>query len=157
MVKYKLISEIDVAASADYLWPLLSSKEIPKLAKKLLPNKYEKVEVLEGDGGLGTVVHVVHPPGSVPLSYVQKIVTVDNCERFQEIQQIEGGYLDMGVTLFIESFQVIEKDGDSSVVKSMVRYEVPDELAPNVSHLITPEDLLTRMKAGIKYALSLKK
>ncbi|XP_026440958.1 GDSL esterase/lipase 7-like [Papaver somniferum] len=62
MVKYKLISEIDVAASADFLWPLLSSKEIPKLAKKLLPNKYEKVEVLEGDGGLGTVVYVVHPP-----------------------------------------------------------------------------------------------
>ncbi|RZC47129.1 hypothetical protein C5167_040072 [Papaver somniferum] len=63
----------------------------------------------------------------------------------------------MGVTLFIESFQVIEKDGDSSVVKSMVKYEVPDELAPNVSHLITPEDLLTRMRAGVKYALSLKK
>ncbi|KAI3845148.1 hypothetical protein MKX03_019815 [Papaver bracteatum] len=157
MVKYMLSSELEVAAPAEFVWAVFSSKEVPKLVPKLLPNAFEKVEILEGDGGLGTVIDIVFPQGHVPLSYKEKIVTVDNQERLKETQQIEGGYLDMGVTFFIESFQMIEKDADSCIIKSTVRYEVPDDLAPNVSHLISAEHLLTMAKVGAKYALSLRK
>ncbi|KAI3868438.1 hypothetical protein MKW92_001631 [Papaver armeniacum] len=127
MVKYMLSSELEVAAPAEFVWAVFSSKEVPKLVPKLLPSAFEKVEILEGDDGLGTVIDIT--------------------------QQIEGGYLDMGVTFFIESFQVIEKDADSCIIKSTVRFKVPGDLSPNVSHLISADHLFTMAKVGAKYAL----
>ncbi|KAI3840736.1 hypothetical protein MKX03_023546, partial [Papaver bracteatum] len=75
----------------------------------------------------------------VPRTNEVKFVTVDNHKRLKEIMQTKGGYLDMGVTFYLESFQIFERGYNSCVFKSMVRYEVPDELAPNVSSLISVE------------------
>ncbi|KAI3962657.1 hypothetical protein MKW92_042656 [Papaver armeniacum] len=138
MVKYMLSSELEVAAPAEFVWAVFSSKEVPKLVPKLLPSAFEKVEILEGDGGLGTVIDIRH----------SSLHTVNNQEHLKEIQHIEGGYLDMGVTFFIESFRVIKKDADSCIIKSTVRFKVPGDLAPSVSHLMA--------KVGEKYALSLR-
>ncbi|KAI3983698.1 hypothetical protein MKX01_001102 [Papaver californicum] len=107
-LKYTLISELDVAAPAEDIWDLIASKDAPKTFQMLLP-------------------------GSVPLSNEEKFVTIDNRRRLKEILQTRGGYLDMGVTFYMESFQIFPRGRNSCVFKSMVRYEVPDELAPNVS------------------------
>ncbi|KAI3873564.1 hypothetical protein MKX03_014482 [Papaver bracteatum] len=152
-LKYTLISELDVAAPADDVWALIASKDAPKTFEMLLPGMFEKLEIIEGDGGVGTVLLVVYPPGSVPLSNQEKFVTIDNHRRLKEILQTKGGYLDMGVTFYMESFQIFPRGHNSCVFKSMVRYEVPDELAPNVSSLISVEGLLTMAKAAAKYVV----
>ncbi|KAI3860828.1 hypothetical protein MKW92_002235 [Papaver armeniacum] len=152
-LKYTLINELDVAAPADDVWALIASKDAPKTFEMLLPGMFEKLEIIEGDGGVGTVLLVVYPPGSVPLSNEEKFVTIDNHRRLKEILQTKGGYLDMGVTFYMESFQIVPKGYNSCVFKSMVRYEVPDELAHNVSSLISVEGLLTMAKAAAKYVV----
>ncbi|RZC90460.1 hypothetical protein C5167_029593 [Papaver somniferum] len=152
-LKYTLISELDVAAPADDVWALIASKDAPKTFEMLLPGMFEKLEIIEGDGGVGTVLLVVYPPGSVPLSNEEKFVTIDNHRRLKEILQTKGGYLDMGVTFYMESFQIFPRGYGSCVFKSMVRYEVPDGLASNVSSLISVEGLLTMAKAAAKYVV----
>ncbi|MCL7034808.1 hypothetical protein MKW94_026403 [Papaver nudicaule] len=156
-LKYTLINELDVAAPADDVWALIASKDAPKTFEMLLPGMFEKLEIIEGDGGVGTVLLVVYPPGSVPLSNEEKFVTIDNHKRLKEILQTKGGYLDMGVTFYMESFQIFPKGRNSCVWKSVVKYEVPDELASNVSSLISVEGLLTMAKAAAKYIVDSKK
>ncbi|KAI3944121.1 hypothetical protein MKW92_038310 [Papaver armeniacum] len=155
-LKYTLISEFDVAAPADDVWALIASKDAPKTFQMLLPRMFDKLEIIEGDGGVGTVLLVVYPPGSVPLTNEEKFVTIDDHRRLKEILQTKGGYLDMGVTFYMESFQIVPKVYNSCVFKSMVRYEVPDELAPHVSSLISVEGLLTMAKAAAKYVVDNK-
>ncbi|KAI3907172.1 hypothetical protein MKW92_010401 [Papaver armeniacum] len=157
-LKYKLISELDVeGASADEIWALFASNDAPKIFQQLLPGVFEKIEVLEGNGGVGSVLRITYPEGSLPLTNKEKFVTIDNRRRLKEVLQTEGGYLDMGVTFFMESFEIIPNNYKSCIIKSMVRYTVPDAAASNVSSLISIEGLLGMAKVAAKYVIDNKK
>ncbi|RZC75705.1 hypothetical protein C5167_051189 [Papaver somniferum] len=157
-LKYTLISDLDVVgASADEIWALFASNDAPQIFQQLLPGVFEKIEVLEGNGGVGSVLRITYPKGSVPLTNKEKFVTIDNRRRLKEVLQTEGGYLDMGVTFFMESFEIIPKNYKSCIIKSMVRYTVPDAVASNVSHLISIEGLLGMAKVAAKYVIDNKK
>ncbi|KAI3837787.1 hypothetical protein MKX03_017178 [Papaver bracteatum] len=151
-----LTSEFYVAAPAEDLWDVISAKDSYKTIQMLVPGMFEKLEILEGDGGTGTVLAVVFSPGTHFYVNSEEKVTIDNQRRVWEILQIKGGYLDMGVTSFMESFEIIPK-GRNSVYKTMIRYEVPDELAHKVSSLITIEGMLTMAKATAKYVVDSSK
>lgn len=62
-MRYKLINEIDVDLSARSIWNVYSSKDLPSLIVKLLPEVFERIDILEGNGGVGTVCRIVFPPG----------------------------------------------------------------------------------------------
>ena len=71
-----------------------------------------------------------------PLSgYKEKYTKVDNEKRLKEAEVIEGGYLELGFTLFRVWFEVIEKDNDSCIVKSTIEYDVKEESAANASYV----------------------
>ncbi|KAI3939242.1 hypothetical protein MKX01_002110 [Papaver californicum] len=146
-LKYTLVGELEVAASANDVWAFFASNDAPKLFVQRLPGVFERIETLEGDGG-GSV-----SSRSVPLTNLEKFVTTDNQRRLKEILQTEGGYLDMGVTYFMESFQITRKGSNSCIIKSMINYEVPDDLAANVSHLISVECLINMAKVASKYII----
>ncbi|OVA02902.1 Bet v I domain [Macleaya cordata] len=157
-MRYELINEFDVAgASADDIWAVYSSPDLPKLVVQLLPTVFERIDVVEGDGGLGTILHLVYPPGSKPLTYKEKFVTIDNRKRPKEVLQIEGGYLEMGCTFYMDSFHILEKGCDSCTIKSITKYEVSDELAAEVSPFISIESLVPMARAISKYVLDQKK
>ncbi|OVA02899.1 Bet v I domain [Macleaya cordata] len=156
-MRYELINKFDVAAPADAIWAVYSSPTLPKLVVELLPGVFDRIEIVQGDGRLGTVLHLVYPPGSVPLSYKEKFVTIDHHRRLKEVQQIEGGYLEMGCTFYMDSFEILEKDCDSCTIKSVTKYEVNDERAPDVSPLISVDSLVTMARAISKYVLDKKK
>ncbi|KAI3873566.1 hypothetical protein MKX03_014484 [Papaver bracteatum] len=157
-LKYTLISELDVVgASADEIWAVFASNDAPQIFQQLLPGVFEKIEVLEGNGGVGSVLRITYPKGSVPLTNLEKFVTIDNRRRLKEVLQTEGGYLDMGVTYFMESFQITPRGYNSCIIKSMVRYEVPDAVASNVSPLISVEGLLGMARVAAKYVIDNKK
>ncbi|KAI3843448.1 hypothetical protein MKX03_011368 [Papaver bracteatum] len=152
-----LTSEFDVEAPAEDVWDLIGSKDSHKTFQMLVPGMFEKLQILEGDGGIGTVLLVVFSPGThVYVNSEEKYVTIDNNRRFWEISQIKGGYLDMGVTSFMESFEIIPK-GCNCVFKMMIRYQVPDELAHKVSSLVSIEGLVTIAKAAAKYVVDSSK
>ena len=70
-----------------------------------------------------------------PLSgYREKFTKVDNEKRVKETEVIEGGYLELGFTLFRARFEIIEKDNDSCVLKNSIEYEVKEDAAANASY-----------------------
>ncbi|KAI3853316.1 hypothetical protein MKX03_021871 [Papaver bracteatum] len=152
-MRYRLINELEVAASANDVWAPFASNDSPKFFQQRLPGVFEKIEILEGDGGEGSILRIVYHPGSVPLTNLEKFVTIDNRRRLKQVLQTEGGYLAMGVTYYMESFQIIRKGADSCIIKSMINYEVPDDLAANVSELISVEVLIKMAKVVAKYAI----
>ncbi|RZC67749.1 hypothetical protein C5167_011442 [Papaver somniferum] len=154
-MRYELINEFDVNASADDVWEVYSSPNLPKLIVDLLPGMFERIDYVEGNGGLGTVLRLVYPPGTVPRTYKEKFVTIDKSRRLKEVQQMEGGYLDMGVSFYMDSFEIIEQVGcNSCTIKSTTKYEInDDELAKKVSPLISVDSLVNMARGISKYVL----
>ncbi|KAI3868371.1 hypothetical protein MKW92_027132 [Papaver armeniacum] len=154
---YELINKMKVNASANDIWAVYSSPDLPKIIVKLLPDVFERIDYVKGNGGVGTIIRLVYPPGSVPLTYKEKFITIDNRRRLKEVPEIEGGYLDMGVTFYMDTYKIIKTSSNSCIIKSMIQYEVPDNLAAKISPLISVDGLVTMAKAISKYVLDNKK
>jgi len=56
--------ETDVPASD--LWAIYGTLRAAELTVELLPHILAKFEVISGDGGVGTILHLTFPPGEVP-------------------------------------------------------------------------------------------
>lgn len=62
-MKGKLSAETTVGVAASAMWEVYKGLELGRLVDKLLPDLLGKVEVIEGDGGVGTIVKLTFPPG----------------------------------------------------------------------------------------------
>ena len=54
----------------------------------------------------------------------EKFTKYDNEKRMKELEVMEGGYLDLGLTLSLVRFEIIKKDNDSCIIKSTTEYDV---------------------------------
>ncbi|MCL7026741.1 hypothetical protein MKW94_006420 [Papaver nudicaule] len=115
-MRYELINEMRVNASASDIWAVYSSHDLPKLVVRLLPSAIESIDYIEGNGGVGSILRLVFPPGSVPLTYKEKFITIDHRRRLKEVLMIEGGFLAMGVTFCMDSFRIID---NSCIIRSI--------------------------------------
>ncbi|XP_026432463.1 S-norcoclaurine synthase 2-like [Papaver somniferum] len=139
-MRYEFVNEFEVDhASAADVWAIYSSPNFPTLTVQLVPNVLKSKDILEGDGhNVGTVLRVVLLPGHGLPVCKEKYVTVDHEKRFKEIQTIEGGYLELGCNFSMLSFEILAKEGNSCVIKTVTKYEIDDDLATSVSgHLHT--------------------
>ena len=55
----------------------------------------------------------------------------------KELEVMEGGYLDLGLTLFCVRFEIIENDNDPCIIKSTIEYDVKEEAVANISYVTT--------------------
>ncbi|KAI3927699.1 hypothetical protein MKW92_004827 [Papaver armeniacum] len=157
-MRYELINEMKVNASANNIWAVYSSPDLPKLIVKLLPGVFERIDYVEGKVVLVQFsVSYILQVRSVPLSYKEKFITIDNRRRLKEVLQIEGGYLAMGVTFYMDSFKIIKTGCDSCIIRSITQYEVPDNLAAKISPLVSVDSLVGMATAISKYVLDSKK
>ncbi|KAI3991913.1 hypothetical protein MKX01_012858 [Papaver californicum] len=150
---YELINEMAVNASANDIWAVYSSRDLPKLIVKLLPGVFERIDYVKGNGGLGTILRLVYPPGSKPLTYKEEFVTIDHRKRLKEVLQIEGGYLAMGATFYMDSFKIIKTGRDSCIIRSVTQFEVPDNLYTEVSPYVSVDGLVSMATAISKYVI----
>ncbi|KAI3990285.1 hypothetical protein MKX01_037624 [Papaver californicum] len=147
-LRYTLINDLHVAgASANEIWALFASNYAPHIFFKILP----------GNGGVGSLLRIVYPKRSIPRSNKEIFMTIDNRRPLKEVLQTEGGYLAMGVTFLMESFQIFPEGRKSCIIRSMVRYTVSDQFAPDVTPLISVEGLVSMAKAAAKYVIDHKK
>ena len=58
----------------------------------------------------------------------------------KETEVIEGGFLELGFTLYRDRFEVIEKGNDSCIIRSTIEYELKEDAAANAS-LVSIEPL----------------
>ncbi|KAL5702128.1 hypothetical protein ACHQM5_027383 [Ranunculus cassubicifolius] len=106
--------ELKVNAPAGEVWQIYGTLKFPEIICELLPHLVQKVEVLEGDGGVGTVLNVVFPPGTpMYTSWKEKFTKIDDEKRVKVAEVMEGGPLDHGF--------------NSCIIKSVVEYKVDTE------------------------------
>ena len=65
--------------------------------------------------------------------YKEKFIEIDNKKQVRVTDVVEGGYLDVGFTLFRVIFEIIEKGSDSCIIRSIIEYELKEEAAANAS------------------------
>lgn len=58
-----LSHEFETGLPAADVWEVYGSLLVVDLIPQLLPQVFSKVELVEGDGGVGTVLLVTFPPG----------------------------------------------------------------------------------------------
>ncbi|XWS65060.1 hypothetical protein CRYUN_Cryun05aG0058600 [Craigia yunnanensis] len=62
---------------------------------------------------------------------------IDDEIRLKETETIEGGFQDIGFELYHIRFQIIEKDAESSIIRSSVEYEIDDKFEEIASQTTT--------------------
>ncbi|PIA26972.1 hypothetical protein AQUCO_08400025v1 [Aquilegia coerulea] len=136
-----LSHELEVNVPANEVWEVYRGLELGRLVTELLPNLIEKVELVEGDGGVGTILNVVFPiPPETPAiftSWKEKFTKIDDEKRLKEAEVIEGAFLQLGFSLYRVTFVINEKDANSCIIKSMVDYKLDTESAANASLVST--------------------
>ncbi|XP_031261999.1 S-norcoclaurine synthase 2-like [Pistacia vera] len=136
----QLSQDTVVAAAASAVWDVYRGLELGRLVNQLLPDVLGKVEVIEGDGSVGTILKVTFPPGTPGTGYMKEIFTkIDEEKRVKEAETIEGGFKALGFNVYRARFEIIEKDSATSVIRSTIEYEVDDELANLASHVTTKQ------------------
>ncbi|XP_030935944.1 S-norcoclaurine synthase 1-like [Quercus lobata] len=130
----QLSHELGVNVPASEAWELYSALRLAKLVEEEPASGIEKIDVIEGDGGAGTILKLTFAGPPLFTVYKEKFTKLDNEKRLKETEVVEGGYLELGFTLFLIRFEVIEKDNDSCIIKSTIEYDVKEEAAANASY-----------------------
>ncbi|KAL2249150.1 S-norcoclaurine synthase 2-like [Sesamum indicum] len=145
--------EMEVKVPASEAWKLYGSLLLAKVVVEALPDHFSKVEVVEGDGSAGTILHIFLAPGTAgAASYKEKYTVVDDERRVKEAELVEGGFLDLGFTLYRVRGEVIEKAGkkEECIVRGTIEYELKEEAAGNAA-LVSIEPLRALMQAAADY------
>lgn len=132
--------EVNVGASE--AWTVYGTLRLAEIVSQQLSDVVHKIDVLEGDGGAGTVLLLTFQPdpsgGSSPW-HKEKFTVVDNEKLTKQVEVIEGGYLEKGLDLFRIKLEIFEKqrpqaDTDSScITKVTVEFETKDYAAANLA------------------------
>ncbi|KAF6157666.1 hypothetical protein GIB67_037239 [Kingdonia uniflora] len=130
-------TDMSVQASAKDIWAVFSSNDLPKMLPDLLPGAFEKIDIIQGDGGVGTKLHVVLAQGiPEPRSWNEKFMMIDDVRRMKRIQVTKGGLLDFGFRSYENVFQIIEKGTNSCIIRSTVHFEADeDKFEANASQI----------------------
>ncbi|KAG7010986.1 S-norcoclaurine synthase 2, partial [Cucurbita argyrosperma subsp. argyrosperma] len=101
----KLSHESVIHAPATVAWQLYGGLELARLVENRFSNLIQKIEVVEGDGGEGTILNLIFPSGVGRFSsFKEKFTSIDN-----------------------------ENQTDSCIVESTIEYEIKEEAAANAS------------------------
>ncbi|KAJ6703991.1 S-NORCOCLAURINE SYNTHASE 2-LIKE [Salix viminalis] len=118
------------------------------------PATAAKVEVIEGDGGVGTIVKLTFPGTSG--GYMKEIFRImDDEKRVKETEMIEGGHLDLGFDVYRIRLEIIEKDDESAIIRATISYELDDAKA-ELASLVTMKPLQTMAEEVGKYVCGKK-
>ncbi|KAL0282187.1 UNVERIFIED_CONTAM: hypothetical protein Sangu_2966700 [Sesamum angustifolium] len=145
--------EMEVKVPASEAWKLYGSLLLTKVVVEVLPHHFNRIEVVEGDGSAETILHIFLDPGKAgPKSYKEKLTVVDDERRVKVAELVEGGFLDLGFTLYRMRGEVIEKEGkaEECIVRGTIEYELKEEAAGNAA-LVSTEPLRALMQATADY------
>ncbi|KAK7855037.1 phytohormone-binding protein [Quercus suber] len=100
-------AQAKVGVGLNALWKALT-KELRFVVPKVLPNIVKDVELIEGDGGLGTLLLFNFFSGDVSVAVCQKEEIVELEESLHRIalQVLEGGHLNKGFSFYKTTFQL---------------------------------------------------
>ncbi|KAL0282907.1 UNVERIFIED_CONTAM: hypothetical protein Sangu_2923400 [Sesamum angustifolium] len=138
----RIWEEMEVKVPASEAWKLYGSLYLAKVVVEALPDRFSKFEVMMN----------LETGTAGPASYKEKYTVVDDERRVKEAELVEGGFLDLGFTLYRVRGEVIEKEGkkEECIVRGTIEYEVKEEAAANAA-LVSIEPLRALMQAAADY------
>ncbi|XP_042483241.1 norbelladine synthase-like [Macadamia integrifolia] len=131
-------NDVEVVVPAAMVWDIYGTPlKLAKVSTELLSDVVEKIEILKGDGGVGTLMKATFPPGSGFDYTIEKYKILDHEKHLKVAEIIEGGPLKLGFSLYRVRNEIIEKDVNSTIIRSSIEYEINEEFAANVSFAST--------------------
>ncbi|KAL0403346.1 UNVERIFIED_CONTAM: hypothetical protein Sradi_1975400 [Sesamum radiatum] len=131
MVQGRVWEEMEIQVPASEAWKFYGSLLLAKVVVEALPDRFSRIEVVEGDGSAGTILHVFLAPGG----------------------GVGGGRVfGSGFTVYRVRGEVMEKEGktEECVVRGSIEYELKEEAAANAA-LVSIEPLRALMQATADY------
>ncbi|CAI9283605.1 unnamed protein product [Lactuca saligna] len=99
-------AQVKVAVPIKDLWKAMSS-DIRHITTKILPDIVEEVELLEGDGGFGSILVFKFFPHVPKVSFQrERIVEFDESLHQIALEILEGGHLDHGFSSYTTGFKL---------------------------------------------------
>ncbi|KAK4576581.1 hypothetical protein RGQ29_027214 [Quercus rubra] len=99
-------TQAKVGVGLNALWKALT-KELRFVVPKVLPNIVKNVELIEGDGGLGTLLLFnFFTCVSVAAYQKEEIVELEESLHRIALQVLEGGHLNKGFSFYKTTFQL---------------------------------------------------
>nr|XP_009599128.1 S-norcoclaurine synthase 1-like [Nicotiana tomentosiformis] len=143
----KFSEQVEINAPAIEVWNLYSTLQFAKFVVEKLPHIAEKVELIEGNGGLGSIL-LVSTPGNAP--YKEKFMSIDDEKQVKDVEIFEGGFLDLGFSFYLIKWEVMEKSENLSIIKLTLDFETKD--AENIHLSIANlQTFVAIMKASADY------
>ncbi|KAB2032770.1 hypothetical protein ES319_D05G400000v1 [Gossypium barbadense] len=105
-----LTNEVEVNVPANLTWELYRHLGISKLAAQQLKHVIQRIQVLKGNS-----------------SYTEIFNVIDDQKRVKVAQTLEGGCLEIGCSIQLVRFDIIEKSPSKSIIKSDISYAVKKE------------------------------
>ncbi|KAK2999122.1 hypothetical protein RJ639_024606 [Escallonia herrerae] len=127
-----LSSEVTVNVPASEAWDLYGTL---KLMDVVIPEFFASIDVLKGDGEVGTVLKLFFNPGALFYAFEETIVTIDEEKMIKETDASKGGYLDMGFNLYRIRYDVIPTGEKSCITRVTVEYDLKEGWISNASHV----------------------
>ncbi|KAK6132631.1 hypothetical protein DH2020_033620 [Rehmannia glutinosa] len=116
--------QVKVNVGIDVLWRALA-KDLKSILPTIVPKLVKEAEILEGDGGLGTVYLFKFGPDVPNMSYQkEKIVEFDESLHQIALQVIEGGRLNLGFTFYKACFQLTALGDSETLVDLKVDFAI---------------------------------
>ncbi|CAN1154155.1 Phytohormone-binding protein CSBP [Linum perenne] len=146
-------SQIKVSVDLEILWKSLT-KDLHIVVPKILPDKVKDVQVLQGDGGLGTILLFNFTSGK---SLKEKIVEFDETRHRIGLEVTKGGHRDHGFSFYKTTFQLTAATGEEqreTVVDVTVTYEFEMEIEDSQVSSMTIAHTLGFLKSMETYLLS---
>ncbi|XBI94586.1 norbelladine synthase-like [Triticum dicoccoides] len=137
-MKGSLCHDFETGLPAAEVWEMYRGLGISQVVPQLLPDIFKKAKLVEGDGGVGTVLHLTFSHGVAPLEYQkEKFIKIDHENYVKEAIIVEGGLLDHGFQKYLMRIEIIGQTNKTSTIRSTIEYEVDDDKSGNTSFVST--------------------
>ncbi|KAK2979167.1 hypothetical protein RJ640_007467 [Escallonia rubra] len=154
-------TEMEIQAPARKAWALYGTVDLTVVT---VPKYLAAVDIVEGDGGEGSIAKLTPLTGTtftlsrldIRFSFIPRVVLnsclgclyrqkcspfyekftkVDNKHMVKETEITQGGFLDLGFTLYRIRFENIPTGKKSCITRTTIEYEVKEEFVANLSRV----------------------
>ncbi|XP_061367223.1 phytohormone-binding protein CSBP-like [Gastrolobium bilobum] len=138
----------------EILWAALF-KDFIIICPKVLPDIVKDVQVMEGDGGVGTIIIFNLLPDASPVSRQrEKITELDEFSHEIGLQVIEGECLYQGLSYYKISFQLSAIEEHKTLVKMKISYDHESHIEGSIKAEKASESTLSYFRSVEKYLLN---
>ncbi|GFZ04837.1 hypothetical protein Acr_17g0004090 [Actinidia rufa] len=140
-------TQVKVQVGIEAIWKALA-KDLRFVLPRIMPSVVKDVQVIEGDGGLGTVFLFNFGSDVSNIRYQkEKLVDLDESLHQIGMQVVEGGHLNVGFSSYKTIFQLTANGDSETLINAKVVYEVEEDH----ENTIMPEKTLMSSVAFIEH------